>query len=83
MTHKGVAAHYKCSRCSNKFSVEAGSFHNPRCNLCESVYVEWLNFEQYVKQWGPRNLPGAHKRIEAVQQPLLTSDGNITDRKHA
>lgn len=83
MSHKGIAAHYKCARCSNKFSIEAGSFHNPRCTLCESVYVEWLNFEQYVKQWGPSNLPGVHKNTFITVQPTLTSDGNITDRKHS
>ena len=57
LKHKDVPAKYRCTRCGQRFEVQAGSFSNPKCILCDCEYVEWLNFKEYVMQWGSAKLP--------------------------
>ena len=46
-----IPALYECVNCKFQFSEPKVSLRNPGCGRCQSKYVTWLNYYEYVEQW--------------------------------
>lgn len=50
--HKNIPAIYTCLECKKDFKIPPSDPPiNPKCIYCENVYVNWINFAEYLKQW--------------------------------